>query len=354
MATPGICHSNGDKSITFDDAAGREKMQHGYKPLETPNTIRLLRLCPGTGDDPLRGVILHTDLGEERPVGELVDEFPNQIGSMPPLLNHFYQYWPKRQSSPLDNKHRPALLHDTDRRATVADQETTYCVFPNRNYRFGIKELNSQPEYSPLRIREPYEALSYVWGAQIFSRSIPTNEGVISITQSLAAALKHFRHTHSYRYLWADAVCINQLNNEEKAQQVQFMSRVYTDAEGVLVWLGTDPALRAHPVCEAVKEIHAGVRKANRLAGTLAVTGIDWNAVTSVVPTAFRGEMLLNDVLKLSSFYMNVVESTSRIYGDQITRESIDQSLLHLVLDKHEMPIVEDNLEQFASVSNRT
>jgi hypothetical protein len=42
--------------------------------------------------------------------------------------------------------------------------------------------------------------------------------------------------------LWVDAICINQGNNEERAQQVQLMAKIYSRATRVLVWLGETAA----------------------------------------------------------------------------------------------------------------
>lgn len=40
------------------------------------------------------------------------------------------------------------------------------------------------------------------------------------------------------RWLWMDAVCINQDDNDEKAHQLQEMWRIYSNAKLVMVWLG--------------------------------------------------------------------------------------------------------------------
>lgn len=39
------------------------------------------------------------------------------------------------------------------------------------------------------------------------------------------------------RFLWVDAICINQEDNNEKTDQVQLMTWIYASAKGVLVWL---------------------------------------------------------------------------------------------------------------------
>jgi hypothetical protein len=39
-------------------------------------------------------------------------------------------------------------------------------------------------------------------------------------------------------YIWADAICINQIDASEKTEQVRLMADIYERAELVLVWLG--------------------------------------------------------------------------------------------------------------------
>lgn len=58
--------------------------------------------------------------------------------------------------------------------------------------------------------------------------------------QSLCKALTRLRHHLKPRYIWADAVCINQVDEEEKSQQVQLMPLIYRKAKSVLIWLGDE------------------------------------------------------------------------------------------------------------------
>jgi hypothetical protein len=83
-----------------------------------------------------------------------------------------------------------------------------------------------------------FESISYVWGEPIFSETLRAPEGIVKITNSLATALKQFRLESETRYLWADAVCINQTNNDEKGHQVGQMGLIYKTATRVLAWLG--------------------------------------------------------------------------------------------------------------------
>lgn len=85
-----------------------------------------------------------------------------------------------------------------------------------------------------------YEALSYVWGRAMAPTPINLDGTEIPITQNLDVALRHLRHGQMSRSLWVDAVCIDQSNAVERAEQVKLMDRIYRSASTVLVWLGPD------------------------------------------------------------------------------------------------------------------
>lgn len=96
----------------------------------------------------------------------------------------------------------------------------------------------------------PYDALSYTWGESLPSEGIAVcqsantehADGYISITPNLFEALLRLRSDDTPRTLWIDALCINQDDLQEKAQQVAHMGRVYSGASQVVVWLGEDEA----------------------------------------------------------------------------------------------------------------
>jgi hypothetical protein len=85
-----------------------------------------------------------------------------------------------------------------------------------------------------------YEALSYVWGDPTNTTQITCDSGILQITCSLESLLRRFRYAKQDRILWADGVCINQRDVEERAQQVSLMGLIYWKARKVLVWLGED------------------------------------------------------------------------------------------------------------------
>lgn len=84
----------------------------------------------------------------------------------------------------------------------------------------------------------PYDALSYCWGDPDDRLTITVHGHEMHVTRNLHAALKQLRSGSGDRLLWADAVCINQNDTEEKGKQVQLMRDIYRKAKRTVVWLG--------------------------------------------------------------------------------------------------------------------
>jgi hypothetical protein len=103
--------------------------------------------------------------------------------------------------------------------------------------------INCQIHITTLAQSPPpkYRALSYVWGDPRNTLEISLNNVSVQVTINLASALQHIRDKEEKVVLWADAICINQEDLDERSKQVQFvMDEVYKDAEEVLVWLGEE------------------------------------------------------------------------------------------------------------------
>ena len=87
-----------------------------------------------------------------------------------------------------------------------------------------------------------YEALSYCWGSNEQPKNtIWINGHPFVVLSNLYAALTQLRKPTSTRKLWIDAICINQVGDEGKAEkntQIPLMSRIYHQATRVIVWLG--------------------------------------------------------------------------------------------------------------------
>jgi hypothetical protein len=85
-----------------------------------------------------------------------------------------------------------------------------------------------------------WEAMSYVWGDPTNTVAISYNDRSLNITVSLWKALGLLRYNSEPRVLWADAICINQKDVQEKSAQIPLMSRIYENASQVEACLGED------------------------------------------------------------------------------------------------------------------
>lgn len=84
-----------------------------------------------------------------------------------------------------------------------------------------------------------YVALSYRWGDESLRQDVIVSGNIVSITVSLANALQQLRRRGCLR-VWADALCINQKNKEERSQQVLMMSAIYRSASRVVACIGCE------------------------------------------------------------------------------------------------------------------
>ncbi|XXG98395.1 hypothetical protein Hte_004718 [Hypoxylon texense] len=122
-----------------------------------------------------------------------------------------------------------------------------------------------------------YLAVSYTWGDASIRRTINIDGVEISVPINSEIALRNLHNPTAIQYrlessehaalasdavmedgvcrVWLDAVCINQDDLQERAQQVGLMRDVYSKAVAVLVWLGEDPAGIAQPAFESVYEL---------------------------------------------------------------------------------------------------
>ena len=85
-----------------------------------------------------------------------------------------------------------------------------------------------------------FEAVSYAWGGHlVLRRRISVNGFSFFVTENIIKALRYLRQTDETRVLWIDQMCINQLDETEKTNQVTHkMHLVYSNASQVIAWLG--------------------------------------------------------------------------------------------------------------------
>jgi hypothetical protein len=84
------------------------------------------------------------------------------------------------------------------------------------------------------------------------------NGQAVRITLNLAEALQRVRHTDRPRSVWADAICINQRNIEERGYQVRLMSLIYRKGSKVLIWAGRDESRHASSAFSLIRQIANG------------------------------------------------------------------------------------------------
>ncbi|KAF2828677.1 HET-domain-containing protein, partial [Ophiobolus disseminans] len=87
-----------------------------------------------------------------------------------------------------------------------------------------------------------YVCLSYVWGEPGQGRAILLNGHRYWVRQNLWNFLHAARQNTEVRrrWIWIDALCIDQNNVAERQHQVQQMGLIYSNAAEVYTWLGND------------------------------------------------------------------------------------------------------------------
>ncbi|KAI4283096.1 MAG: hypothetical protein L6R38_002422 [Xanthoria sp. 2 TBL-2021] len=117
-----------------------------------------------------------------------------------------------------------------------------------------------------------YETLSYTWGAPVFDHTLLVDGALLKITRSLHNAMRYLRRqerlvskeekksssdnafeidettmcsdTEASGVLWADAICINQADIDERSSQVGYMGDIYRRGSRLHIWVGTVEEVR--------------------------------------------------------------------------------------------------------------
>lgn len=92
-----------------------------------------------------------------------------------------------------------------------------------------------------LNMAPGYIALSYAWGDSGDMTILPVDGQEFEVSVNLHGALWAITQCEAdieEVMVWADALCIDQGNLEERNQQVQIMTKIYRNAQFVAIWLG--------------------------------------------------------------------------------------------------------------------
>jgi hypothetical protein len=91
-----------------------------------------------------------------------------------------------------------------------------------------LKEFNLDDK----KIGPRYEAISYVWGSPTGTFPISCDGKVLLVTENCLTALYQLRRRVRKRVLWIDAVCIDQAEikdaADERAVQIPLMGEIYS------------------------------------------------------------------------------------------------------------------------------
>lgn len=117
----------------------------------------------------------------------------------------------------------------------------------SEDIRCTIDEYDTEAEHIPCA------AFSYVWGDARVRHVITIDGKTAYVTSNLKEALAHLAGEFSEWSFWIDAICIDQDNTEEKMHQVAQMRTIYSNADGVVMWLdpGNEEIERLNLVIES-------------------------------------------------------------------------------------------------------
>lgn len=133
-----------------------------------------------------------------------------------------------------------------DREPTLQYEPLGYATYEFRLIRIlphltANGSINCILEHNILVKAPKFVALSYCWGDPSKTKDISVNGIGVSVTTNLECALRHIRDSSTGAgWLWIDALCINQIDLQEKGLQIQRMGHIYAKADEFLVWLGPE------------------------------------------------------------------------------------------------------------------
>lgn len=96
--------------------------------------------------------------------------------------------------------------------------------------------LSGEITTSTLDSHPAYVALSYVWGSESDIVPIVTNKGYVILSKNLAQFLKAIRQQGDCTLIWADELCINQMDAAEISTQMLHVGEIFKNAREIYLW----------------------------------------------------------------------------------------------------------------------
>lgn len=139
---------------------------------------------------------------------------------------------------------------------------------------------------------DSYSALSYVWGEISPTFAIKIDGQEMRISQNLFTALRRLRAHNPNRYvnIFADALCINQADVNERSHQVTLMGKIYSRCANVLFWFGELET----PTADCFTFDYAGISKTKsylKHQSACQCRQKDWLASRNLSPTTTPSSM---------------------------------------------------------------
>ncbi|KAK5661140.1 hypothetical protein OQA88_11030 [Cercophora sp. LCS_1] len=239
-----------------------------YRALDTQSKeIRLVRLAPGSGDDPVCMSIFHASL-QRPPQQQVGRQARDTLAQLQETLPEGYVV-----KETLDGRY---IFSRSGTEVIPTSWEHPVPGFDRARYEVHAQDCLPGPCYEP-----HYEALSYTWASGLLPSNalVPTSSvaAEIQLGGNLVSALKQLRYEKMPRVLWIDAICINQGDEEERNLQVKRMGLIYSLAQRVVVWLGPEGDDSAHALA-ALQILASQVELTidNSLCATPGASEPDW------------------------------------------------------------------------------
>ncbi|KAK7531184.1 heterokaryon incompatibility protein-domain-containing protein [Phyllosticta citricarpa] len=128
---------------------------------------------------------------------------------------------------------------------TQQDPQYQYSPLEGRSFRI-VKllpgERHDKPQcdilHASMDDNPEYEAVSYVWGHGGRRHLVlcASSNAILKVTANCIRCLKELRYPDKARYLWIDAICIDQDSPNERNHQVKLMGSIYEYASRVLIY----------------------------------------------------------------------------------------------------------------------
>jgi hypothetical protein len=189
-----------------------------------------------------------------------------------------------------------------------------------------------------------FTAISYYWGEPAETNPIMCNGHKVDISSNLWWALQNACYFDQPELIWADQLCIDQTNLDERGSQVQLMGRIYRQARRVWASLGKgygdSEEMSAMKLCSKIS-VRANIAREN--SGRLRYTGnqdlqmhglppfksVDWQALQKLLLSPWFRRVWITQEFALAS---NVTLCCARIILDLDLLWNLEDNLRYLEL----------------------